>query len=179
MLDGSIVIDPIYELCIEEAMKGSMRRGRGEGAALYVTFAKNGMTRFLNRSRSPPRAFLVEYGLSSCGIQEHAEQAVINDAIKFAKDHEDIILSANLFIAGLMDGKPYRYSEPTYICMNCASYIKEILPPFSTFVFIPAEIGWYSFSGMDLYSIAVETYMYEGKTGQYRKEKLVIKSESD
>lgn len=177
MSNGNSVMEftkkDIYELCLKEAERGSMRRGIGEGAVLYVFFKHNGVVQFRNRSRHR-RDFLKDYGLSCSGFQEHAEQAVVNDALKYARDEDDVIMGAALFIAGYFDGKPYRYKERTYICMNCASYIKEVLPLYSTFIYLPAEKGWYCFSVYELFKVAVEAYMIYGKTSEVRKASLEV-----
>jgi len=164
----------IYDSCLEQAKLGSMRGGNGEGALLFVSFAKNGMVLFKNRSRHK-RDFLDDYGLSCSGFQEHAEQAVINDALKFARDKDDGILSADLYIAGYFDGKPYKYKTNAYICMNCASYIKEVFPTYSTHIHLPnLEGGWYSFTPFELFREAVEAYTFYGKTSEVRLASLEV-----
>lgn len=164
----------IYKMCLEQAKLGSMRDGNGEGALLYVFFVNNGLLLFKNRSRHK-RDFINDYGLSYSGFQEHAEQAVVNDAIRFAKDKKDTILSASLFVAGYLGGKPYRYKERKYICMNCASYLKEVLPMYATVIYLPkAGGGWYSYSPFELFREALEVYSYYGKTGEVRLANLEV-----
>jgi len=163
-----------YNECLEQAQLGSMRGGNGEGALLYVSFENSGLVLFKNRSRHK-RDFLDDYGLSCSGFQEHAEQAVINDALKFTRDNVDTILSASLFVAGYSEGKPYKYNKPTYICMNCASYIKEVFPMYSTHIYLPnIEGGWYSFTPFELYREAVEAYTFYGKTSEVRLASLEV-----
>lgn len=164
----------IYNECLKQAQFGSMRGGNGEGALLFVSFARNGMVLFRNRSRHK-RDFLNDYGLSSSGFQEHAEQAVVNDALKFARDKDDRILSADLYVAGFLEGKPYKYKRETYICMNCASYIKEVFPIYATHIHLPClEGGWYSFTPFELYREAVEAYTFYGKTSEVRLASLEV-----
>ena len=164
----------IYNECLEQAQLGSMRNGNGEGALLFVSFAKNGMVLFKDRSRHK-RDFLDDYGLSCSGFQEHAEQAVINDALVFARDNDDSIMSASLFVAGFLDGRPYKYKKPTYICMNCASYIKEVFPPYATHIYLPnLEGNWYVFTPFELFREAVEAYTFYGKTSEVRLASLEV-----
>jgi len=161
----------IYNMCLEEAKKGSMRGGNGEGAILYAFMKNAGLIVFKNRCRHK-RDFLEDYGLSYSGFQEHAEQAVLNDAIKFVRDNDDVIMGAYMFIAGFHEGSPYRYKDKMYICMNCASYMKETLPLYSTVIYLPAEEGWHCFSVFELYKMACAAYADGNKTSELRKEYL-------
>ena len=177
MEEGSIIqfiVPDIYDMCLEEAKSGSMRGGNGEGAVLYATMKNKGIVVFKNRSRHR-RDWLKDYGLSCSGFQEHAEQAVLNDALRFVRDNNDEMLGVAMFVAGFIEGKPYRYKKRTYICMNCASYIKEVLPVYSTYIYLPAlEGGWYVFSPFELYREAVGMYAEFNKTSDARRESLEV-----
>jgi hypothetical protein len=177
LIDGSTVeyvIPNIYDVCLEEAHLGSMRNGNGEGAVMYISFKNSGLVVFKNRSRHK-RDFLDDYGLSCSGFQEHAEQAVLNDALKYARDNNDTIFGASIFIAGYVNGNPYKYKKPTYICMNCASYIREVLPMYSTYIYLPnIDGGWFCYSPFELYRDAVEAYTIHGKTSEARLANLEV-----
>lgn len=165
------MFDSVYSECLKQATETQMRNGVGEGAVLYVFFERIGLRVFKNRSR-PTRDFVKDIGLGYSGFQEHAEQAVINDAIAVAVANKDRIIGAMLFLGGYSDGKPYYYLDRTYICMNCAKYMIENLPLFNTFVYLPAENGWFMNSSFELYKMAVETYSNIDKPSDYRRERM-------
>ena len=166
------IFPEIYADCLEQAKKGSMRHGNSDGAVMYTFFKQNGLIIFRNRNRRK-REFLSGYGLSCSGFQEHAEQAVVNDAIKFAKDYGDVIVSAMLFIAGYKDSHPYLFTESVYTCMNCASYMKNVMPFYTTFVFIPSRDGWFCLTLYDAYKLAIEINAQYEKPGDFRRSKMV------
>lgn len=170
--------DDVYMECLKQASNTKMRNGVGEGAVLYVFYEKLGLRVFRNRSR-PARDFVKDIGLGYSGFQEHAEQAVINDALSVAMSHKDRIVCAMLFLGGFADDKPYYYIDKTYICMNCAKYIVENLPLFNTFVYLPSEKGWFVSSGFDLYKMSIEIYSNIEKPSEYRKERMGFKDVSE
>ena len=96
----------------------------------------------------------------------------MNDALKFVRDNDDEIMGAAMFVAGYVDGKPYHYKEKTYICMNCAAYMKEVLPMYSTFIYLPAETGWHCFTTFELFKEACTMHADGNKTSELRRQYL-------
>lgn len=165
------MLDINYNECLSQAAKTKLRNGVGEGAVLYVFYEKLGLKVFKNRSR-PTRDFVKDGGFGHSGFQEHAEQAVINDALAMAVANKDRIVGAVMFLGGFSDGRPYYYIDKTYICMNCAKYMMDTLPLFNTHVYLPAESGWFVTSAFELYRLASDAHTMVPKPGNYRKDRM-------
>jgi len=168
-----------YKLCLREAKQCSMRDGNADGAVAFVLFGNNGLRLFKNRNRRA-RDFLSLYKLSCCGFQEHAEQAVLNDVLRYASDNNDTIKSLLLFVGGYYSDKPYyyKYSEG-YTCMNCASYIYYLcgdrLPSYATFVMLPAKDGWWTLEPFILYKQTAKSFLEHGKITDVRSKALGVR----
>ena len=177
--EGSYYFMNPYRLCLNEAKKCSMRDGNADGAVAHVIFDGAGLIVFKNRNRLKCD-IVEEYGLRSCGFQEHAEEAVLNDIRLYVMEYNAVPKMVSLFIAGYYNNKPYYYKDPKgYSCMNCACYLYDWLPKYSSSIMLPSGNNtWWVLEPYQLYKAAVDLNSVQKKPSEYRRTKIlgVLKS---